>query len=249
MKKTKLIALLAAVIATIAIWSVLNRRTTPQFDEADYLPVVTARINISEGTVIEAGMLEVRQVLSTYVPGSAYTQTDDVIGNVARDEIAAGEMVTRGRFSTTEGGGIGLAYQMEDGRRAFTLEVGIEAGVAGLIAVGNKVDILVTDLNEQGQFTTDYLLQQVEVLAVDSRLKKFDASDIMYGSVTLSVTPEEALLTESRVYTARTVNGGNLRLTLRPQADESITEAEPVVYQGVTTTVTAPETEADVEQE
>lgn len=88
MKKTKLIALLAAVIATIAIWSVLNRRTTPQFDEADYLPVVTARINISEGTVIEAGMLEVRQVLSTYVPGSAYTQTDDVIGNVARDEIA-----------------------------------------------------------------------------------------------------------------------------------------------------------------
>ena len=129
------------------------------------------------------------------------------------------------------------------------MEVGIEAGVAGLIAVGNKVDILVTDLNEQGKFTTDYLLQQVEVLAVDSRLKKFDTSDIMYGSVTLSVTPEEALLTESRVYTARTVNGGNLRLTLRPQADESITEAEPVVYQGVTTTVPVPETETDVEQE
>jgi len=171
MKKTKLIALLAAVIATIAIWSALNSRTSPQFDEADFIPVVVARITIPEGTVIEAGMLDVRQVLGTYVPGSAYTMTDDVIGNVAKDEIAAGEMVTRGRFFGSEGKGVGLAYQMEEGRRAFTLEVGVEAGLAGLITVGNKVDILVTDLNDQKQFTTEYLLQQVEVLAVDSRLK------------------------------------------------------------------------------
>lgn len=246
MKKTKLIALLAAAAATVAVWSVLNSKTSPQFDEADFTPVVIARTAIPEGTVIEAGMLEVKQILGTYVPGSAYTRMDDVTGKVAKDEIAPGEMVTKGRFTGTEGGGIGLAYQMENGRRAFTLEVGVEAGVAGLIAAGNKVDIIVTDLNDQKQFETGYLLQQVEVLAVDSRLKKFEnAADIMYGSVTLSVTPEEALEAESKAFRARTINNGNLRLTLRPQADDSETEAGPVVTQGAAAPISAPEAEQE----
>lgn len=223
MKKTKLISLLAAIVATIAVWSVLNGRKEVQLSKERIREVVTARIDIPEGTVIEEGMLEVRDIPEVFVAGSVFSETREVAKNVAKGDIAAGEQITKGRLSSVETDEIGLAYRIGKGKRAITLEVGIEAGVANMIVPGNKVDIMETNLNESGGLTTSYLLQQVEVLAVDSHLRRWEgAGTDEYGSVTLSVTPEEALLVEIDSFTARVVNGGNLRLLLRPQNDDGL---------------------------
>ncbi|RGY97915.1 Flp pilus assembly protein CpaB [Clostridium sp. AM58-1XD] len=223
MKKTKLISLLAAIIATIAVWSALNSRKEEQLSNERTRPVVTARVEIPEGTVIEAGMLEVKEVPEEFVAGSVFSTTGEVAKNVAKGDIAAGEQITKGRLSSAEADEIGLAYRIEKGKRAITLEVGIEAGVANTILPGNKVDILETNLNESGGLTTSYLLQQVEVLAVDSHLRRWEGAGVdEYASVTLSVTPEEALLVEIDSFTARMVNDGNLRLLLRPQDDDGL---------------------------
>lgn len=223
MKKTKLIALLAAIIATFAVWSVLNSRKEVAFSNEKTQEVVIARIGIPEGTVIEPGMLEVKDIPGAFVSGAVFSDTGEVAGNVAKDDITPGEQITRGRLSSTDSDEIGLAYRIPKGKRAITLEVGIEAGVANLIVPGNKVDIVETNLNMEGGLTTAYLLQKVEVLAVDSQLEKWKGvKEGEYASVTLAVTPEEALLVEIESFTARTVNDGNLRLLLRPQDDEGL---------------------------
>ena len=230
MKRTKMISLLAAVVATIAVWYVLNGRKAEQFSLETARAVVTARVGIAEGTVIEEGMLEIRQIPNAYVSGAAFESAKDVAGTVARGDIAPGEQITRGRLSSSEADEVGLAYRIQNGKRALTLEVGVEAGVAGMIVPGNKVDILVTSLNETGDMMTGYLLEQVEVLAVDSLMGRWEGTGgTMYGSITLSVTPEEALQAESSIFKARNRDDGNVRVTLRPQDDTGVSEVNAVV--------------------
>ena len=229
MKKTKLIALLAAVIATFAVWSVLNSRKEIQLSKERMLPVVTARVGIPDGTVIDAGMLAVKEIPAAFVAGSVFSDVEEVEKNVAKGDIAPGEQITKGRLSSAEADEIGLAYRIPTGKRAITLAVGIEAGIANMIVPGNKVDILETNLNENGGLTSSYLLQGVEVLAVDAHLKRWEgAGSDEYSSVTLSVTPEDALLVEMDSFTARSVNDGNLRLLLRPQEDDGLSTVEAV---------------------
>lgn len=241
MKKTKLISLLAAIIATVAVWSALNGRKEERLSNERTRAVVTARIEIPEGTVIEEGMLEVKQIPEVYVSGSVFATTGEVAKNVAKGDIAAGEQITKGRLSSAEADEIGLAYRIEEGKRAITLEVGIEAGVANMIVPGNKVDILETNLNESGGLTTIYLLQQVEVLAVDSHLRRWEGAGAdEYASVTLSVTPEEALLVEMDSFTARMINDGNLRLLLRPQDDDGLSTEMSVESSVIQEQVAAP---------
>lgn len=241
MKKTKLISLLAAIIATIAVWSALNGRKEERLSNERTRAVVTARIEIPEGTVIEEGMLEVKQIPEVYVSGSVFSTSGEVAKNVAKGDIAAGEQITKGRLSSAEADEIGLAYRIEKGKRAITLEVGIEAGVANMIVPGNKVDILETNLNESGGLTTLYLLQQVEVLAVDAHLRRWEGAGAdEYASVTLSVTPEEALLVEMDSFTARMINDGNLRLLLRPQDDDGLSTEMSVEASVIQEQVAAP---------
>lgn len=232
MKKTKIISLIAAIIATVAVWYVLNGRKAEQFSQESLRSVVTARISISEGTIIEEGMLEVKQIPSAYVSGAAFENVKDVVRNVARGDIAPGEQITKGRLSSSEADEVGLAYRIQKGKRAFTLELGVESGVAGLIVPGNKVDILVTSMDEMGEMVTTYLLEQVEVLAVDSLIGKWEGTGgTMYGSITLAVTPEEALQVEISTFMARNRYDGNVRVTLRPQDDEGVS-TENAAYAG-----------------
>ena len=108
-----------------------------------------------------------------------------------------------------------------------------------MILPGNKVDILETNRNETGKLTASYLLQQVEVLAVDSHLRKWEGAGVdTYASVTLSVTPEEALRVEIDSFTARRVNDGNLRLLLRSQDDDGLS-TEMSVEAGISPEQTA----------
>ena len=115
MKKTKLIALLAAIVATIAVWSVLSGRKEERVSNERTRPVVTARLDIPEGTVIEAGMLEVKEIPEKFVAGSVFSTTGEVVKNVAKGDIAAGEQITKGRLSSAEDDEIGLAYRIEKG--------------------------------------------------------------------------------------------------------------------------------------
>lgn len=225
----KIVALLAALLAIFAIFSVLT--TTQNGNGTDSTitqAVVTATTTISAGDALTQGMLTVKEVpVSEVLPGAVLSM-EDAVDQVANQRILPGEQIV-----TEKLGGIGLSYQLPEGMRAITLQVEIEGGVAGMIRPGDKVDILYSYYYGQtaaGQLTmtqvqTDYLLQNISVCAIDQIYDSDQAASLpsewVYTSVTLEVTPEQALQIE-QASAEIAANGGSLRLSLRPQLDQSV---------------------------
>lgn len=235
MKRTKWIALIAAIAATIAVWQIMRTQMQQKEAELDYREVIVAAEEIQRGEVIQRGKLGLRKVPRQYTPATAVERAGDVLGKVAQSAIAPGEMITPERLSNPESGQAGLAYKIPDENRAITLTVGVESGVAGMILPGNRVDILVSLPDTTGSVpdgagvvnyaSTIYLLEDVYVLACGRSMSADEAERIAsesgqyIESVTLSVTPEEARQVELYTYTA-SQNSGNVRLVLRPAVQE-----------------------------
>lgn len=245
MKRTKWIALVAAIAATVAVWQIMSNQMRKQEAEMDYRDVVVAESGIRRGEVIQRGKLGIRKVPRQYTPASALEQAGDAVGKVAQSAVAPGEVITTERLSNPESGQAGLAYKIPDENRAITLTVGVESGVAGMILPGNRVDILVSLPNDAAHETgqpaaeispdggmeavnntsTIYLLENVHVLACGRSMSADEAARTAaetgqnVESVTLSMTPEEARQVELFTYTAKQYNG-NVRLVLRPEAQE-----------------------------
>ena len=93
----------------------------------------------------------------------------------------------------------------------------VASGVAGLILPGNRLDVLLTSPGESGPLTTT-LMQNVKILAVDSRIEALAESRVgpnQLTSVTLLVTPEQA------TKLALGQSTGTLHLSLRgPEANQ-----------------------------
>jgi Flp pilus assembly protein RcpC/CpaB len=103
------------------------------------------------------------------------------------------------------------------GMRAFTIAMpSVASGVAGLILPGNRLDVLLTSQGKSGLLTTT-LMQNVKILAVDSRIEALAESRVgpKLTSVTLLVTPEQA------TKLALGQSTGTLHLSLRgPEANQ-----------------------------
>lgn len=199
MKRTKWIALLAALIASYAVWQILSSQVKKQEAELDYRQVVVAGTEIKKGAVVQRGQLEVKKIPRQYTPKDALEEGGAAVGKVAQSGIVPGEILTPARLSDPEDGQAGLAYKIPEDHRALTLTVGIEAGVAGMILPGDNVDILISmpadmenvplpaapeegaegaeapQILAEGQtgdtnFDTFYLLEKVPVLACSRSL-------------------------------------------------------------------------------
>lgn len=260
MKHRKLIALLAAIVATFAMWQILNTQDKSREAEMDYREVIVAVSEVKMGEVISRNKLTLKKIPKQHTPEDALVEGKDAVGKVAQSGILPGEILTAARVADAEDGQAGLAYKIPEDSRAITLNVDTESGVSGMILPGDDVDLMITltgaaatedmgtetappagevpiegEVPEETQSVeslnvkTYYLLEKVRVLACGSDLSKEAAGQTaaqtgnMYGSVTLSVSREEALQIEFYTYLARN-NNGNIRLTLRPtdkQAESS----------------------------
>lgn len=229
MKKVpiKIIALVAALLAIVGMFTVLSTSQQKSAAEAGATQdVVTAAQAIESGVTLTQDMLTIKKVpVSEVLPGAVLTM-ENAVGQVVNQRMLSGEQIVSDKL-----GGAGLTYRLPEGKRAFSIQVELEQGVSGLLLPGNEVDIMYSykyAVNNDGGVErqlvqTDYLLQKVKVCAVDQIYDTTTSSTIgtVYATVTLELTPEQAIQVEQVVTEMRT-NEGNLRLTLRPQGDESL---------------------------
>jgi DNA-binding NarL/FixJ family response regulator len=122
----------------------------------------------------------------------------------------------------------GLAYAISNGMRAMAVNVDEASGVAGLIKVGDRVDIIAKLNGEEGSMPprTVVVLQGVNVLAIGSSLEnaKPDSKEKpLVKTVTLAVTLEDSL----RLKTA--VEGGKISLILRAPSDKGFSNQQHLV--------------------
>lgn len=151
-------------------------------------------------------------------------------GTVARFEIFAGEPINTAKLVRSDQGY--LSAVLSKGKRAISLEVTPQTAAGGFIVPNDRVDVVKTVSTPGGQ-STQILLENVRVLAIDRRLgeKGDSAKQATDGPPTTFDTKAIATL-EVDPSQAEAVIGadkqGNLTLALRSILDYS----EPVTLLG-----------------
>jgi len=116
----------------------------------------------------------------------------------------------------------GLAVQIAPGERAVAIKVNAEKSVAGFVLPCSRVDVVATVNNETAGKESKIILQNMLVLAVDTKDSKDpDQRSILGQTVTLSAKPEEA----QRLTLAQSL--GELQLILRPFGDREVSTIKP----------------------
>jgi pilus assembly protein CpaB len=221
-KKYKIMALVFAVLTGISIFLFFS--AVEKSSQKDYVDVVVAAKEVDKRTALTAGMLTLEKMPAEAVHPDAARNIESVVGLITDGSLEKGEVILESKLLKTGNETGGLAYLVPEGMRAMTIPVDSVTGVAGLLKIGDKVDILAEfDLQKPQSVdkvpTSIMLLQDVEILATGS-----DASGGAggtYTTVTLAVKSQDAL----KLNLAAT--SGKLRLTLRPPLDKGSYDYPP----------------------
>jgi pilus assembly protein CpaB len=124
---------------------------------------------------------------------------ESLVGVIVRDPILAGEPITRGKLVPGGEGGY-LAVVLPPGMQALGVPIKIENVAGGFILPGDRVDISqskeVDKPSGEGRMrTTDVIVRNVRVLAIDQATKPAENANTIAASTTatLEVTPDAAL--------------------------------------------------------
>ena len=175
--------------------------------------VVVASKEIARGELITPDHISVSKWPAKQVPEGAFATSEPALGKVARSAIFANDLITENKILDTKSRSI-LSVLIPDGRRAMTIKVNEVTGIAGFIAPGSHVDVLLTvSGNEEIPASTRTVLQDVEILAIAQNIEQLDSRPTVVNTVTLNVEPPQA---ETLTLAA---NEGSLQLVLRNDKD------------------------------
>jgi pilus assembly protein CpaB len=142
------------------------------------------------------------------------------VGRVTATSIMPGELITENKLAP-KGTAPGISALLSPNQRAITVKVDEASGVAGFLAPGDRVDVVV--IVEKGEFDKDplskLLFQNLKVLGTGQKMENRpgDKPQIV-PTVTLEVTPEEG----ERL--ALAAQEGRISLVLRGQGDQKLVE-------------------------
>jgi len=183
--------------------------------QADSKPAVTQTIVVAAqplrfGAELNAAMLKEMPWPEQSVPAGAFHKVKDVLTGrrVVLTAIEANEPVLALKI-TGAGERATLSSLVQKGMKAVTIRVNDVEGVGGFVLPGDRVDVVLTRQIDKGSATTEVVLQNTRVLAVDQIADDRAAKATVAKSVTLEVSTVEA----QKVWLASSV--GNLSLLLR----------------------------------
>jgi pilus assembly protein CpaB len=142
--------------------------------------------------------------------------------------LPADQPITERQLSSP-GAGVGLATRIPTGMRAISLKSDEVMGVAGFMVPGTHVDVLVTFRtgNVGGDQTTETVLQDVQILAVDQKTAPDPQGKATTANVvTLLVNPDDA---EKAVLAAAQ---GAVHFVLRNGTDHDHVSEKPIMLNG-----------------
>ncbi len=187
------------------------KRTMPMAEADNTTPVVVAALRIPFGQEIQGAQIKTVAMPNDTVPKGAFNELAEVEGMIAKQAIIPGEIVLKERI-TKQLEGSTLAAIVTPSKRAATIRVNDEIGVAGFVLPGNRVDVLASRKVKK-RMLTETLLQDIKVLAVDQKANPDADEPIVVRAVTLELTPEQAeMLIKAK-------GEGPLQLTLRNPLD------------------------------
>lgn len=244
-------ALVIAAVTAVMAKNMFSGASAPQAQARAVTPegpqVLVATRALPVGTIIDAEAFRFQPwpeglVQDAYfVRGQQGVDPNSLIGTVVRNEISAGQPVTRGALIRPGERGF-LAAALGPGMRAVTVPVSATSGVAGFIFPGDRVDIVLThEVTGGGDGeplrVSETIIRNIRVLAVDQRITARDAEGNQVAQNTSTVTLEATPKMAEKIAVAQSI--GQLSLSLRSLADNTA-ELERAIAAGE---VTVPDSE------
>ena len=206
--------------------------------------VVVAKQPLRFGTELTAAMLQEVPWPSDALPNGAFAKIHDIMAGGRRVVLAAieaNEPVLSLKI-TGPGQRATLSALVKPGMKAVTIRVNDVEGVGGFVLPGDHVDVVLTRQIDKGSATTQVVLQNTRVLAVDQTADERAQKAAVAKSVTLEVDTVDA----QKLWLASSV--GSLSLLLRKAGEtaevrtrkvtlEDLSTNEPVAGKRTTTTV------------
>ena len=224
--------LLAVFIAQVWLNNQANMRAkvepaTPLASQT----VVVAKQALRFGTELNASMLQEVPWPSDALPAGAFGKIQDIMSGGRRVVLAAieaNEPVLALKI-TGPGQRATLSALVKPGMKAVTIRVNDVEGVGGFVLPGDHVDIVLTRTIEKGSATTEVVLQNKKVLAVDQTADDRANKATVAKSVTLEVDTVEA----QKLWLASSV--GSLSLLLRKAGETAEVRTRKITLQDLGT--------------
>lgn len=216
--KARILALVVSLLAGALVFYYVQQ---VESERPVTVPVVKAVMNIPENTLITSDMVADIDTVDSEVLATSTTDIDAVVGKYTSTAIYAGEQINLNRLVDQGGSTVNsFAYKLPEGMRTATINVSAESSVAGLLKVGDHVDIL---YRQPETSDIKYIASNVEIGALDTTITSSTAEDgtqqtTNWTTVTLFVTPQTAKVLAD-------AGSSNLTLTLRNPQDEEVVDS------------------------
>ncbi|HEY7865160.1 MAG TPA: Flp pilus assembly protein CpaB [Psychromonas sp.] len=217
-KKTLMFIVLSVVFGLGAVLIAKNwlAENQPEDLSAGQIKVFTVNTDLSVGTILDP-----KYIVSTVMPKNllatgTITEKSQLEGVVVKQKLFQGDIITQQRLAK-KGEGSSLASLIGKNMRAVTIRVNDVVGVAGFLLPGNKVDVLNTHSAKGKKVSTDVILSNVKILAIDQQASYDENKPQLVRAVTLELSLEQAeILMNAR-------DKGNIQLALRNPNDQAET--------------------------
>jgi len=221
-RRGTVLIVLSLVLGTFAAMGAnnwLNNRLDSGEPDDTSVAVVVAALPIPYGTKVSTRHVKIQSMPPELAPENTFRELAEVEEWVANTSIETGEILLRSKFVQHELGST-LAALVNSNMRAVTVRVNDVIGVAGFLLPGNRVDVIAVRGGRNTKASTDTVLHNIRVLAVDQTTATEENMPIIVRAVTLELAPDEALVL------VKAKAEGEIQLTLRNPLDEQVAEIE-----------------------
>jgi pilus assembly protein CpaB len=182
---------------------------------------VVAKVDLASGSVLSSQTVAVREVPNTFLHADAVRSEHwrEIAGRVLSRPVRSGETILNSHLA--QGAGAGFSAQLPEGMRALTFPVDEEASIAGMLAPGDRIDLLFTTAAANDSVTVP-LLFSVPVIATGIRTQANEHSlpDRLqsgpFRTITVAVDPADA----AKITLAQ--EAGRITVALRHTNDQTI---------------------------
>ncbi len=185
--------------------------------------VVVAKSDLPAGAALSSQTVALREVPETFLHADAVrsTQWGDIAGRILARGVRSGETILSSHLA--HGLSVGFSAQLSEGMRAVTFPVDEEASISGMLAPGDRIDLLFTTMAANDSVTVP-LLFAVPVIATGVRTQANADSlperlqSAPFRNITVAVSPTDA----ARITLAQ--EAGRITVALRQPDDETPTQ-------------------------
>jgi pilus assembly protein CpaB len=208
-------AVIAVLIVTLINGALKTKQATIEVLQHARVDIVVAARNLSPGNQVDAASIKLAAWPRDDLPQGAITNASQAEGQIIKQVVIENEPIVSAMLVERGKAGGVLPFLIPEGMRAMSIPVTPVSDMSGMILPHNRVDVLVTSNGAGGSNDrTRIVLQNVEVLAVQTVLESTGNEPQHAEVVTLLVTPNDA----ERL--AAAIRLGTLQLAMRSYGDQ-----------------------------